>query len=974
MFKLRTQITKPNGLMFKNVLVTFLAILACTIARGQSTKDQWVDSTFQALTQEQKIAQLFMVAYPTAPTQESLATLRNTVKTYQPGSILITRSGIVRHTRLLNELQALAKVPLLGAISAEWGLAQSIDSTTQFQKPMIQGALRNDSLMVALGKETGRQMKRLGLQINIAPNVDLDIATVTYPYALNFYGDDKFSVSAKTLAFANGLQQANVLACAKFTPDFYKDELGSEFTEFFELTRLDTTTLFPLKQLISQGIGGVMTSHLHFSMLGKRKRVPASVSELFVNDVLKQSMAFNGLTFSDIPYLKKIVKKKRKGEVELLAFSIGHDVLIASENLPASIKKIAALIRKNEQYQVQLSTAVKKILALKYESGLHLNRFVNPDNIVRSINSPDAQVLKQKIAEQAITIVRNAQSLLPIQTIDGKKFVSISIGKENDHEFNRYLSKYVPITKVSIRSLSDSMRLHRTSANETLIVGVYPTSANLLAPLASKIKALAATNNLVICNFGDPKNLLFFESLPTLVAAYSDEDDLPRSAAEIIFGGIPAQGQLPYSVSKSFPQGQSIATPALDRFAHAIPEEVGMDTQTLAEIKDVVREAIDSKALPGCQVIVARKGKIVFDQSFGWYTYDNQTPVTDSTIYDLASVTKVAATLQAVMFLADRKLIDLDKKAAVYLPELQTSNKKDLTLKDILTHQSGLVPFLYMWPQTMNGSSFSAHYYSPTKNDKYPLQVAPALFASPAIRDSVWQWAILSKMNERPPRTPFSYRYSDLGSMILHRLVDETIHQPMEEFLTQNLYEPLGATSLGYTPLERFSALQIAPTELDTIFRKQQIVGTVHDERAAMLGGIAGHAGLFGNALDLAKIGQMLLNKGHYGGLQFYKPETIDAFTSKQYEDSRRGLGWDKPTLGDWSGPTSLLASPSTFGHTGFTGTCIWVDPEFDLVFVFLSNRVYPDRSYNKISTLNIRPRIQDVIYRSIFKYCQDRP
>jgi CubicO group peptidase (beta-lactamase class C family) len=345
--------------------------------------------------------------------------------------------------------------------------------------------------------------------------------------------------------------------------------------------------------------------------------------------------------------------------------------------------------------------------------------------------------------------------------------------------------------------------------------------------------------------------------------------------------------------------------------------------------------------------------------------------VTDETLYDLASITKVAATLQAVMFLQEKGKIDVNKKASVYLPDLRSTNKKDIILNDMLTHQSGLLPFIPMWPNTVEDKKIlMPYYYSNSRSDQYSLQVAPELFAAPVIQDSAWQWVLNSKMGDHPARTPYTYRYSDMASMIFHHMVEGLINQPMNEFLDQQFYEPLGASTLGFRPLERFNPSRVAPTEIDTIYRKQLIHGTVHDERAALLGGVAGHAGLFGNANDLGKLGQMLLNGGTYGGVRFFKQETVDLFTAKQYENSRRGLGWDKPTVGDWNGPTTELASARTFGHTGFTGTCIWVDPEFDLVYVFLSNRVWPDRN-NKLLNANIRPRIQEVIYKSIFNYCQ---
>jgi CubicO group peptidase (beta-lactamase class C family) len=323
------------------------------------------------------------------------------------------------------------------------------------------------------------------------------------------------------------------------------------------------------------------------------------------------------------------------------------------------------------------------------------------------------------------------------------------------------------------------------------------------------------------------------------------------------------------------------------------------------------------------------------------------------------------------MFLYEKGVLDIYKKASYYLPELANSNKKDIIIKDILVHQAGLTPFVPFWIQTVKNSDFLPQYYSREKSEMYPLQIAPNLYGIKSLRDSLWSWSIKSKVREKPPRTPYSYVYSDVGLYILFHLNEKLLNQPQEEFLQQNIYEPLGASTMGYLPLERFSPSRIVPTELDTLFRKSLLLGTAHDEGAAMLGGVAGHAGLFSDALDLTKLGQMLLQNGYYGGQQYFKPQTVQYFATRQFESGRRGLGWDKPVQSEWNSPTSILASPLTFGHTGFTGTCIWIDPEFELVYVFLSNRVYPNRSNNKLSAMNIRSRIQDTIYKSIFSYGQ---
>ncbi len=961
--------------MFKKVFGTLFIIFIVFSVSAQDFKTRWVDSVFQTLTTQQKIGQLFMISVSSRASSAEVTEWMNTIRTYQPGGVMVSQGGVKSHARLINQLQKASEVPLIAGINAEWGLGQTLDSAMQFQQPLIQGALQNDSLNVQLGKEIGRQMKVLGFQINFAPNADLDLALTSYPASLNFFSDNKQRVAAKSVAFMKGLQQEGVMACAKFTPDSYHDKSSEAELEpaqdYFELNRMDTLALYPLTKLISEGTKSILTSHLHFSMLGRKKRVQASVSELFIGEILRTKLNFNGLTFCEIPYLEKISQKKRAGEVEKLAFTIGNDVMIAPGNIKKAIRKISALVKKDAKLRDQLSVSVKKILAVKYETGLASQRLINTDNLLTRLNSAEALALKLRLAENAVTVLRNASSVVPIKTLDNKTFASISIGKETNNEFNQYLSKYTLLKKVSLRSASDTTNLKKSVGDaDIIIVSIFPFSTPLVETLAPEIIKLAAKQEVIVCSFGNPKDLTLFEGIPTIIASYSENDHLPKVTAEVIFGGLEAKGVMPYTAAPAIREGQFVTTTLMNRLSFTVPEAVGMDSKTLYGIREIIREGIETEAFPGCQVIVARKGKIVFDQSFGWYTYENKIPVTDSTIYDLASLTKVSATLQAVMFLKDKGIIDTDKKASVYLPDLASSNKKDLTIKDILTHQSGLLPFIPIWNQTVAEGKLMPLYYSYTKSENYPLQVAPTIFASPVIRDSVWRWTVNSKLLEKPARTPYSFRYSDIGLMIMHKVVERSINQPMEDFLAQNLYEPLGAGTLGYLPLTRFPVSQIAPTENDTIFRKQWIVGTVHDERAALLGGVAGHAGLFGSAIDLAKLGQMLLNGGSYGGIQFYKPETVSLFTTRQYEDSRRGLGWAK--AGDPLSSSSFYNSPKAFGHTGFTGTCIWVDPEFDLVFVFLSNRVYPDRGHNKISSASIRPRLQEVIYKSIFNYCQN--
>ncbi len=663
--------------------------------------------------------------------------------------------------------------------------------------------------------------------------------------------------------------------------------------------------------------------------------------------------------------------KSKKGYEEMLAFLRGADFLISPKNIDAAIKSMAKVTKKEKMLAERLDQSVRKILSVKYDARLWQNKFIDTDNLISRLHTPEAELLKLKLAEAAVTVARNDVELVPIQKIEDRSFVSVSLGEGDNNEFTHFLSKYNGFTHYAIKTLRDTVGLSTLIKDkDIIIVGLFPSSSSWVKDISDLINKLPS-ERVIMCSFSSATDLSYFEKIPTLIAAYSDEQGIPQAAAAVIFGGISAQGKLSVNISDSLSAGKNIKTKAIQRFAYSLPEDVGMNSIMLKRIEPIAQEAISIGATPGCQVLVAKDGKVIYEKSFGSLSYDKKIPVSDETIYDLASVTKVSATLQTVMYMQEKGLIDINKKASVYLPELKGSNKEDFIIKDILTHQAGLWPYLPFWAETVKDSLVTKKYYNHEASDEFPFPVAENLFASKSMKDSLWQWIIKAKIREKPPRTVYDYRYSDMGFYIMQHLAEKMLGQPMDEFLQKNIYQPLGASTLGYLPLRKFPATQIAPTEKDTLFRKSLLVGYVHDQGAAMHGGIAGHAGLFSDANDLAKLGQMWLNQGSYGGVQFFKPETINFFTAKQYTDSRRGLGWDRPTLSDWNNPVSMYASSRTFGHTGFTGTCIWVDPEFNLVYVFLSNRVNPDMNNTKILNANIRPRIQDVIYQSIFEYCK---
>ncbi len=951
-------------------LIFAVAFLLTPSVFAQNNREQWIDSVFQTLNTEEKIGQLIMVRIP-SNSEEDQENLFDDIRSHRIGGAIIMKGGPVSHARFINRAQKNSRVPMFFGVEATSGVGQAIDSILTFSAPLVLSAVRNDSLLYAVGKEIASEMKTLGLHINFSPQANFGYRSDDYPGTLMHYSDNKERVKTKSLVFVKALQDNGIIACAQHQT--VHTDAGGTLKLLFE-GQPDRTLFEPYQFLIDNGLKAIRTTNLpYFYVEKKNETLTGKISRIFISEQIKRSLGFTGLTFTDIPDLQEIVEKPRGGETEALAFQVGNDILIDPKSIPAMVKKFKRDLRKDLPLQHHLDATVRKILAAKYDAGLANWQPINTENLVRRLNPLSAKLLQREIIRKSITLVENQNNALPVSLLENKRFASITIGKEIRNEFTHTLSKYTHFDHYGIRTAADTALIDLDIINryDYVVISVFPYSTSFL-PAIKNFLAKINPAQKVICHFGDPLQLNQFSDLNTAITAYSDNPVSEKTAAQMIFGAMTFEGELPVSINHSLMEGRGLSISPVQRFSYVMPEEAGMDSKTLEQISYIARQAIDSIATPGCHVFVARKGKVVFDRSFGWYTYDNQVAVTDETLYDLASITKVAATLQAVMFLHEKGMIDVYKKASLYLPALRNTNKKDITVKDMLTHQSGLLPFIPMWPNTFDAITKGpkGYYYSGTRSDQYSLQVAPEMFVTPVIKDSAWHWAMRSKMLDRQPRTPYPYRYSDMASMIFHYMVEHIVNQPMDEFLQQHFYEPLGAETLGFHPLDRFAPSRIAPTEIDTIYRRQLVHGTVHDERAAMMGGLAGHAGLFGNANDLGKLGQMLLNKGSYGGVQFFKPETVELFTAKQYDNSRRGLGWDKPTVGEWNSPTAMYASPATFGHTGFTGTCIWVDPEFDLVYVFLSNRVWPGRSA-KLLNANIRTRIQEVVYKSIFNYCQ---
>ena len=968
--------------------MVFSVFSAFTLSPNQpkdylTIQGKWADSLLSTMTLDQKVGQLFMMATYSNRTEKYYQQVENNIATYHIGGLIFFQGGPYRQARLTNRYQQISGIPLMIGIDAEWGLGMRLDSVIDFPKQITLGAIQDNSYIEKFGQEVGRQCKRIGIHINFAPSIDVNTNPDNPIINYRSFGESQLNVAEKGLAYVRGMKKYNVLGSAKHFPGHGDTDQDSHRTlpvVAHTLKRLNEVELYPFRRLIADSIGTVMTGHLFVPALEPRGNTPTSISEKIVKEIIQNQMGFKGLTVTDALNMRGITQGLQPGEPEFLAFMAGNDILLQTGNLPAAFNRIKKAVETGQVPVEVLDARVKKILMAKYWAGLNNYKPVDMAGLSRDLNGKKSLELKASLFEQAVTIARNQDNLIPFTNLDTLSFASVAISADYENEFQKTLNQYANFKNfvVPFKPGSDkdvAWVLDEAAKYKVVVVSVHGMNSRgdrnygVSPATVEFINQLSRKTNVVVCAFGNPYGLKLYGLSRNLICGYEDDPASHRVVPQILFGALPAKGRLPVSVDNYLKAGNGIQTPGMGRVSFGDAESMGMNSRKLDEIEHIVKQGIDNRAFPGCQVLVARKGKIVYNRSFGTLRYGVYEPVTNQTLYDIASMTKVSATLQAVMMLNERGAFDLNERISAYLPELKNSNKQNMLISDILLHQAGLLAFVPFWEKTKTGNTFKPEYYSFTKDSLQTpanLQVANNLYIKPAIKDSVWKWIIDSKLlNSQDRQGGYRYTYSDLGLIMLQKLVERITNQPLDEFLEQNLYEPLGMSSTMFNPLQKFPKISIAPTENEVGFRATQIQGTVHDPNAALLGGVSGHAGLFSNATDLVKLFQMNLQNGFYGGRNYIFPKTTRHFTGNYTQKSHRGLGWDKPGSTD-SPIVGSTASPNSYGHSGFTGTAVWVDPDRELIFIFLSNRVYPVATNNKINTLRIRKRIHEIINESL--------
>ncbi|MGB8705338.1 MAG: glycoside hydrolase family 3 N-terminal domain-containing protein [Gillisia sp.] len=960
--------------LFTSVSPVFAQQKNPLIAKDFLKQRQWVDSIYDSMSLQEKVGQLFMVAVNSNDSGKEIEKVKSQIENQHIGGVIFLKGNPHLQANLTNEFQEASSVPLLIGMDAEWGLAMRLDSTFALPWNMTLGAIQNNQLIEEAGAAISRNTKRIGVQLNFAPIVDINTNPDNPIIGNRSFGELPENVAEKAVAFLRGMQSEGMLTCAKHFPghgDTEKDSHKTLPVISFSKKRIDSVEFYPYKKMIPAGVSSIMVAHLDVPALENTPGLPSSLSKHIVTDILKKKLNFNGLVFTDALNMKGVSDYNNPGEIDFAAFEAGNDVLLMSEDVPIAAQKIMDAYNDGTITEERLAHSVRKILFAKYKAGLNNLEPVDTTNLVSDLNNIQDKVLYNKLIENAVTVIKNEMGILPVQDLETRKFAYVNFGDADGAPFLEELKKYDKVDWVKANTLPDL--LEKLKAYNYVIIGFHKSNDSPWAAYEISdeektwIQAIARNNNTVLDVFARPYALLNLKStsnLEGIVMSYQNSPEAQQISAQVIFGALGAKGKLPVSAGKEFPAGTGYFTRPLNRLAYGIPESVGMNSEKLQQIDSLVNEAIDQKMTPGLQIIVARKGKVIFQRNSGYLTYQKEKPVTDSTLYDLASMTKILATLPLIMQLEENGVIDFNSKLGELMPFFKGSNKENIKLQDMLMHYARLQPWLPFYVPTIDKETRmpSLRYYRKEPMEGFSTQVAENMYIRNDIRDSIMGLIRDSKLEPK-----LEYRYSDLPFYIMKYFIEDHYNSSLDYLTSNRFYSPLGANYTGYLPLNRFPKEEIAPTENDKLWRHQQVQGFVHDQGAAMQGGIGGHAGLFSTANDVAKIMQMYLNGGTYGGKRYLKSATIDKFNTCYYcgQDVRRGVGFDKPQLGN-VGPTCGCVSLTSFGHTGFTGTMAWVDPAEDIVYVFLSNRVYPDVNNRKLIHKDIRSEIQQIIYESI--------
>lgn len=975
-----------SSFMKKAISISLILILAL---KGYSQWDihssaaaRYADSVYEKLTSRERIAQLLMIPVYANKNMKHIRQVAEYVKEYNIGGIILMQGTPLKFASYINYFQKLARTPILMSIDGEWGVSMRWDSMPIYPKQMTLGALSelNDSLIYQMGLRIGNECKRLGIHINFAPVVDINNNPANPVIGVRSFGENKYKVTKKAWLYTKGLMDSGVMPVMKHFPGHGDTDVDSHKdlpVIVHPKERLDTLELYPFKMLIKQGIPGIMIAHLNIPALDSTKNRPSTLSKKIVTDLLKQELGFEGLIFTDAMNMKGVAKFFPESIAEVEAIKAGNDVLLFSENVPKVIASIENAIKDSIINWNQIEYSCKKILKFKYLLNIEKTALVKKRNLYDDIyKNKLPQQLIDEISAKSVTLVQNKNHFLPLQNLKGKKFLHIAVFDSTNNSFNEQLKNYIYPDEFTLLSnkIDTALLFQKVRNADVIFIQIIQKKLFNGKKLSNDsvflwLESIAQQRQSILILNGSPYLLNQFSQpkvFQSIIYAYENKKDLSKSTVEVIFGSIIPQGTSP--VSNSF-----ISANASNTFSNHIrlpqifPEKIGINSEVLnKKIDSLINTAIQQKIFPGCQIVAVKDGQIFFRKSYGKLTYDDTAlSVTNAHLYDIASVTKIASSALALMKLVSEKKLDVKKPLEYYLPELKHTNKSKLIIEDILTHQSGLLPFIPFYQKALQLQKKGQDIFRNDSSTTHNILVTNNLWMRGDLKDTLWNDLLKS-----PLKDVGKYVYSDLGYYFMQKIIEKITGEKLDDYMRKNFYEPLNL-GITYTPLRYYQKQQIVPTEIDNDFRNQLLWGYVHDPGAAMMGGVAGHAGLFANATDLALLMQMLLNNGQIFGKTFLDSIVIKEFTSCRFcPKNRRGLCFEKPApTKETESPVPDCCSPESFGHFGFTGTMAWADPQENLVVIFLSNRVYPDAKENKLAKSGIRGKVLKIFYDAVKHY-----
>jgi beta-N-acetylhexosaminidase len=909
-----------------------------------------VDTIMSSLSDDERIAQMFVVK------KEQDSDL-------QPGGYLL-------HS-LDQKLEIKGKnsnlIPLVGL-----DLIQPNALSSALLSQQTISASNNLAASTEYLNTTAKALRDHGINFVIGPALDLYDNTEN-PYTNHqSFGSEPLEVAAQATRFIQSFRSNGILCVAGSFPGLGSSERGFEMAPpilFSKNNGFYQHEFIPFKKVINNGLQAVMISNALSPGLDSLSGEVASKS-LEVNKVLASNLGYKGLVWADI---SKDGGNKDFNRTVTSQIKAGADVIIINDDLDKKIKEVNAAIKSGEISRQLIDEKTKRIIQSKLWIAKRKNH--PKDSTATAI---DLELKTRKQVENSITLLTNQNDIIPLKKLDTIKLAVLSISDNTQNDMPWLVNRYAPadVYTTDFKTLEKTYSaLAEKQANYNLIIVSIDPETNLnkkrfgLSDHAqSVLDRLVYSKSVIFVWNGNPNALLNLDNAnryQAILNSYEPTDYTQDLVTQAIFGGRAISGSLKRKVKTLYEKGAGIATQKT-RLGYGIPEEVGIDRKNLSQLDEIDDKGIEELAYPGCQVFFAKDGIVVVNNAYGHHRYEKKNRVKIDDIYDLASITKIAGSVAGLLTLNSEKKFDLDSNLSYYLGQsVDTSKYGALTMREILAHQAGLAPFVPFYSKTLSKGSPKYDVYSLAKSDVYPNRVAREFYIRKGYEDEMF-----SQILNHPLSAVKKYKYSDIGYYFALRIIEMQSQMAMDTFLERRIYKPLGLSLMTYKPLNKFDKNRITPTELDRNYRKQLIHGDVHDPGAAMLGGVGGHAGLFSNANDLGILMQMYLNGGEYGGEQFIDSTILADYIRCQYCDNnnRRGAGFDKPLRESGNGPSCGCTDKEAFGHQGFTGTVTWADPTENVVYVFLSNRVYPSASNRKLAEMDIRTNLQQAFYDAINK------